>query len=46
MTIETIIGIILLVITIICYIILKVTGDFWYGINWKYIWRLIRSIFR
>jgi hypothetical protein len=46
MTIETIIGIILLSLTLTGYIILKATGEMWHGVNWKYIWKRIRSIFR
>ena len=29
-----------------CYIALKASGEFWYGINWKFAYKQIKKWFR
>lgn len=40
---ETIFKIICIITIVAIYIYRKVTGDMWYGINWNYLFRIVRK---
>ena len=46
MTLDALIIITCAVMTLGCYIYLKASGTWWYGINWKMVAKTIRKLFK